>query len=145
MILTREKFTPLEHRDDLEKVFIFIDKLDNKYKIEIKNSSINDIIEVRTYREVWSCIQILYRTFIKNNKVMIIRENGISTKLTYGLGLNTILKKIEDTEIRERSIKRMANTRRRMVVDNKYNSKTKKVDMRVFDRKRYASSSSRGI
>tara|TARA_R100000008_G_C3586791_1_gene173103 strand:- start:345 stop:782 length:438 start_codon:yes stop_codon:yes gene_type:complete len=145
MILTREKFTPLEHREDLEKVFIFIDKLDNKYKIEIKNSNINDIIEVRTYREVWSCIQILYRTFIKNNKVMIIRENGISTKLTYGLGLNTILKKIEDTEIRERSIKRMANTRRRMVVDNKYNSKTKKVDMRVFDRKRYASSSSRGI
>tara|TARA_R100000008_G_C3552453_1_gene151249 strand:+ start:659 stop:1096 length:438 start_codon:yes stop_codon:yes gene_type:complete len=145
MELTREVFTPLDKRDDLEKVFVFIDKIDNKYKIELKSDSIQQIIEVQTYRQVWGSIQILYRTFIKNNKIMIIYEKNTSTKLSYGLGLNTILKKIEETEILERSLKRMKNIKKRMVVDTPYKSSKKKIDMRIFDRKRYASSNNRGI
>jgi len=39
----------------------------------------------------------------------------------------------------------MSNIKRRMVIETPYKSSKKKIDMRVFDRKRYASSNNRGI
>tara|TARA_R100000781_G_scaffold1887_1_gene3302 strand:+ start:98 stop:529 length:432 start_codon:yes stop_codon:yes gene_type:complete len=143
MIINREVFiNTIDNREDTKKLYFHIDKIDARFKITIDN---NNPIEYKTYREVWDFIDKCYNLCIKNNTCIIVIENGINTRLSFGLGKNTILNKLEDISIREREIKRMSNIKRRMVIDTPYKSTKKKVDMRIFNRKNYASSSNKGV
>ena len=92
-------------------------------------------------------MQKCYTLLSQGNKgtAIIVIDNETRTELLYGLGKAIIISKLERIKKRDISLKRIKNVRRRMVVDNKYNSKTKKLDTRIFDRKNYSSSNSRGI
>tara|TARA_R100000781_G_scaffold72878_1_gene45544 strand:- start:945 stop:1379 length:435 start_codon:yes stop_codon:yes gene_type:complete len=143
MIIQREVFIPsVEDREEKNLIYFHIDKIDTRYKITIDNGS---PIEYKTYREVWDFIDRSYNLCVKNDTAIIIIENETNTRLSFGLGKGIILDKFDRIDIRERQIKRMSNIKRKMVVDTPYKSSKKKIDMRVFDRKRYASSNSRGI
>ena len=143
MIIQREVFIPsVEDREEKNLIYFHIDKIDTRFRVTIDNKN---PIEYKTYREVWDFIDKCYNLCIKNNTCIIVIEDGVNTKLSFGLGRNTILNKLEDISIREREIKRMSSIKRRMVVDTPYKSTKKRVDMRIFNRKNYASSSNKGV
>ena len=145
MIIQREVFIPTVKDIDIKKrVYIFIDRINSKHSVTIDKGR---TLVYKTHREVWEFIDKCYTLLSQGNKgtAIIVIDNETRTELLYGLGKATIISKLERIKKKDISLKRIKNVRRRMVVDNKYNSKTKKLDTRIFDRKNYSSSNSRGI
>ena len=158
MYLTRENFEPLAENKIKDKIYIDIktetifkenrEKKEYSYKlynVNVIGRNLETSIETKIYRDVWVYIEQLYNIFIKSNIILIVRENNTNTILSFGIGKARILEKIKSIEIKDVSIKRMSNIKRRMVVDTPYKSTKKKIDMRIFNRKNYASSSNKGV
>jgi len=126
-------------------IHLFIDRINKKHRLEVKLKSGSNIIDYDTSKKLWSYIQELYNIIVTHDKAIVIHCNNTRVELYYGLGKNILLEKMESIDIKERSIKRLANVRRRMVVETKFLVRTKKVDTRIFNRKTYASSSNKGV
>jgi|TARA_E500000305_G_scaffold100348_3_gene93184 predicted ribosome-associated RNA-binding protein Tma20 len=143
MIVNREIFVSTVDNIE-EKEIIYINLRRNKDKFSVATVHGKPIL-YKNYIECWDFIEKFYNLAIKHNTAIVVIENETKTKLSFGLGKAVLLKKFEDIQIRENTVKRMKNIRRRMVVDSKYKSSKKKIDTRIFDRTRYASSSNKGI
>jgi hypothetical protein len=146
MKLIREVFTPLEYRQELHKIKATIEKVNSTFilSIETKKNEITSI-KYNNYRQVWNYLEKLYNLCINNKGVLIVTEGKARIKLVYGLGRNQILEKFNRIEFIEQEKKRLSNIKRRMVIDTPYKTRNKKIDQRIFNRKTYASSSSRGV
>ena len=152
LIVDMESPTPIDvHRFKSKGVLdICIEKVSSnrKYSLSIKDSSTDDIVLLEeccsSMLIVWKLIEVMRSTAYKSNKTVNVLD--IDSRCSYKkITLATTLKQEEIEETIERQAKLAVNTRRRFVVDTPYRKRTKKLDTRVFDRTRYASSTGRGV
>jgi hypothetical protein len=82
--------------------------------------------------QLWTIVEVIRATAYRESKTVDVYDVDAKTRYKK-ITLATTLDKQEREEARERQIKRIKNTRRRMLVDNKYHSrKRKKVSPRVL-------------
>jgi len=128
---------------------IYISKLDGKnYTIDIRDSSIDKPILLENctnaMRKVWQLIEMFRKKAFVDKKIVNVYD--IDSKTSYKkISLATTLKQEEVEEAIERQRKLAVSSRRRFGNTPFHSRRSKKVDMRVYDRSRYASSSSKGI
>ena len=88
--------------------------------VENTNTTIDDVST--SLLGIWQLIEIIRRDAY--TKRMIVNVNDLDSRTSYKkLTLANVLQEQELQEMLERQAKRMANTRRRMVVENKYHSR----------------------
>ena len=88
--------------------------------VENTNTNINDVSS--SLLGIWQVIEIIRKNAY--SKRIIVNVNDLDSRTSYKkLTLANVLEQQELQEMLERQAKRMANTRRRMVVDNKYHSR----------------------
>ena len=88
--------------------------------VENTNTTIDDVST--SLLGIWQLIEIIRRDAY--TKRIIVNVNDLDSRTSYKkLTLANVLQEQELQEMLERQAKRMANTRRRMVVDNKYHSR----------------------
>ena len=92
----------------------------------------------------WQVVEIYRRKAYKDNKSVDVYDVDKKTSFKH-ISILDSLNQQEIAEAVEKQAKRAVNIRRRMVVDTPYRKRTKKLDTRVFDRTRYASSTGRGV
>ena len=88
--------------------------------VENTNTTIDDVST--SLLGIWQLIEIIRRDAY--TKRIIVNVNDLDSRTSYKkLTLANVLQEQELQEMLERQAKRMANTRRRMVVENKYHSR----------------------
>lgn len=88
--------------------------------VENTNTTINDVSS--SLLGIWQIVEIIRKNAY--SKRIIVNVNDLDSRTSYKkLTLANVLEQQEEQEMLERQAKRMANTRRRMVVDNKYHSR----------------------
>ena len=88
--------------------------------VENTNTTIDDVST--SLLGIWQLIEIIRRDAY--TKRIIVNVNDLDSRTSYKkLTLANVLQEQELQEMLERQAKRMANTRRRMVVENKYYSR----------------------
>ena len=107
----------------------------SKYTIEIKDASKDDVVldsVCNNLVQLWTIVEVIRAKAYRKSKTVDVYDVDAKTRYKK-ITLATTLDKQEREEARERQIKRIKNTRRRMLVDNKYHSrKRKKVSPRVL-------------
>tara|TARA_R100001086_G_C11676846_1_gene214530 strand:+ start:24 stop:494 length:471 start_codon:yes stop_codon:yes gene_type:complete len=88
--------------------------------VENTNTTIDDVST--SLLGIWQLIEIIRRDAY--TKRIIVNVNDLDSRTSYKkLTLANVLQEQELQEMLEKQAKRMANTRRRMVVENKYHSR----------------------
>ena len=108
----------------------------SRYTIIIDDSSLDKPIVFKDFStsmlQTWNIIEIFRKKAYQENKVVNVYDKDSRTSFKR-VTLATTLNRIEKAEALDRQIKLARNTRRRMVVQNKYHSrKRKKLDPRLI-------------
>ena len=130
-------------------VAIYISRGKNSsYTLEIKDTSTNHSMVLEncssSMLKNWQVVEIYRRKAYKDNKSVDVYDVDKKTSFKH-ISILDSLNQQEIAEAVEKQAKRAVNIRRRMVVDTPYRKRTKKIDTRVFDLTRYASSTGRGV
>jgi hypothetical protein len=117
-------------------VDIRISKNSSRYSLHIDDSSLDNPIVLtnmsKSMLQTWELIEMFRQKAFQENKVVNVHDEYARTSYKR-ITLATTLKRKEVAEVLERQAKRMASTRRRMVVDNTYHKrKGKLVDPRLI-------------
>lgn len=115
---------------------IRISRQGSSYTIKVDDSTVDAPVVLDnlslTMIKTWQLIEIIREKAFKDNKVVNVYDEYSRTSYKR-ITLATTLNKVEKAEALERQAKRMASTRRRMVVDNTYHKrKGKLVDPRLI-------------
>lgn len=117
-------------------VDIRISKNSSRYSLHIDDSSLDNPIVLtnmsKSMLQTWELIEMFRQKAFQENKVVNVHDEYARTNYKR-ITLATTLKRKEVAEALERQSKRMASTRRRMVVDNTYHKrKGRLLDPRVI-------------
>jgi len=107
-------------------VDIRISKNSSRYSLHIDDSSLDNPIVLtnmsKSMLQTWELIEMFRQKAFQENKVVNVHDEYARTSYKR-ITLATTLKRKEVAEALERQAKRMASTRRRMVVDNTYHKR----------------------
>ena len=117
-------------------VDIHISRKDKDYTIKIDDTELDKPILLENISinmvKTWELIEVFRKKAYKENKVVNVYDEYSRTSYKR-VTLATTLNGLEEAEAIERQAKRMASTRRRMVVDNTYHKrKGRLLDPRVI-------------
>lgn len=107
-------------------VDIRISKNSSRYSLHIDDSSLDNPIVLtnmsKSMLQTWELIEMFREKAFQENKVVNVHDEFARTSYKR-ITLATTLSRLEKAEALERQAKRMASTRRRMVVDNTYHKR----------------------
>ena len=107
-------------------VDIRISKNSSRYSLHIDDSSLDNPIVItnmsKSMLQTWELIEMFRQKAFQENKVVNVHDEYARTSYKR-ITLATTLSRLEKAEALERQAKRMASTRRRMVVDNTYHKR----------------------
>tara|TARA_R100001443_G_scaffold4211_3_gene12484 strand:- start:888 stop:1346 length:459 start_codon:yes stop_codon:yes gene_type:complete len=128
IIVDMESPTPLDlyRYSSSGTVDIRISKNSSRYSLHIDDSSLDNPIVLtnmsKSMLQTWELIEMFREKAFQENKVVNVHDEFARTSYKR-ITLATTLSRLEKAEALERQAKRMASTRRRMVVDNTYHKR----------------------